>query len=318
MMNNNETDESIAGPINCNACKSSRHNFYITTGAMMSADDSSAFTFHRCDTCESVFLINPVQEEKLHSYYTENYLPYRGANAWGVYAPFVEWDDRLLNTKRVNMTLRHVQKTDDIHVLDIGCGKPDFLAKLSSMLKVNAVGVDFKAAQWDDPAYKNCSLIEGDWHTTELNYSFDVITAWHYLEHDYQPLETIEKCYTYLKPGGTLIIEVPLYEGILQKLQRETWQGWHSPRHLTLFSLRSWKKMFPDKQWQIVKHHRYGTLSAFTLWWLGRQERKKITWEGSMQHKFWSLVVWKVLLSPFFLLEKLIPMGVQIIIVRKK
>jgi SAM-dependent methyltransferase len=151
-----------------------------------------------------------------------------------------------------------------------------------------------------------------------ITYSFDLITAWHYLEHDYQPLETIAKCYKHLKPGGTLIIEVPMYEGILQKLQRETWQGWHSPRHLTLFSLRSWKKMFPDKQWQIVKHYRYGTLSAFTLWWLGRQERKKIQWGDSMQHKFWNLVAWKVLLSPFFLFEKLIPMGVQIIILRKK
>lgn len=284
----------------------------------MHVEKRDIFRFSLCHNCESIFLTNPVPESQLNQYYTDAYLPYRGEKAWGQYANFVVWDDQKLNERRVKMAMQYLQPTPEIQVLDIGCGKPDFLAQLATNPNIQTMGVDFKSAQWDDPKYKNLTLLEGDWRNIEINTQFDLITAWHYFEHDYDIQQTIAKCQQLLKPNGILLIEVPMYQGIIQKLQKQYWQGWHSPRHICLFSFKSWKMIFQENDWEIVKHNKFGTLSAFTLWWLGHQEKKNIDWSGSMQGHFWNLVFWKVLLMPFFALERLIPLGVQIIVMRKK
>ncbi len=285
---------------------------------MMHVEKRDIFRFNLCHNCESIFLTNPVPESQLNQYYTDAYLPYRGEKAWGQYANFVVWDDQKLNERRVKMAMQYLQPTPEIQVLDIGCGKPDFLAQLATNPNIQTMGVDFTSAQWDDPKYKNLTLLEGDWRNIEINTQFDLITAWHYFEHDYDIQQTIAKCQQLLKPNGILLIEVPMYQGIIQKLQKQYWQGWHSPRHICLFSFKSWKMIFQENDWEIVKHNKFGTLSAFTLWWLGHQEKKNIDWSGSMQGHFWNLVFWKVLLMPFFALERLIPLGVQTIVIRKK
>ena len=285
---------------------------------MMHKENSESYKFHRCQCCESIFLINPVPENQLTNYYTNTYLPYRGEKAWGKYAHFVVWDDQKLNARRAKMALQHLKQKSDTDALDIGCGKPDFLLQLTKAGNIRSMGIDFTSAQWEDPKYKNLTLLEGDWRNIELHKKFDLITAWHYLEHDYQLNQTIEKCKQLLKPNGILIIEVPMYQGIIQKIQKNYWQGWHSPRHISLFSYKSWKMIFSENDWEIVKHRKYGTMSAFTLWWLGYQQKKNINWSLSMESHFWNLVFWKVLLMPLFLLEQIIPMGIQTIVLKKK
>lgn len=285
---------------------------------MMHIENAESYTFHRCQHCESIFLINPVPENQLNNYYTNAYLPYRGEKAWGKYANFVIWDDRKLNARRVKMALQHLNQTTDIDVLDIGCGKPDFLAQLAQNRNIRSMGIDFTSAQWEEPKYKNLTLVEGDWRNIELHKKFDLITAWHYLEHDYEVNHTIKKCHQLLKPNGFLMIEVPIYQGLIQKIQKNHWQGWHSPRHINLFSFKSWKMIFSENDWEIVKHRKYGTMSAFTLWWLGHQQKKNIDWSVAMERYFWNLVFWKVLLMPLFALERIIPMGIQTIVLRKK
>lgn len=304
----------------CTVCSSNGHRPYIVTSTMMhTSDDEALFEFAVCDTCESVFLTNPVDESQLSEFYTDYYLPYRGASAWGKYSRWVEWDDATLNNKRANICLSEIGLSKkNINILDIGCGKPDFLATIAENNSVNATGVDFKSAQWELSKYANLTLIEGDWKTVSFSSKFDVITAWHYFEHDYQLKETVERCYDLLKPEGIIVIEVPMYQGILQKIQQKHWQGWHTPRHLTLFSIKSWKFLFPSKKWKIKKHQRYGTLSAFTLWWLGFKEKQKINWSISMENQFWELVFFKILLFPIFLFERILPMGVQLLVIQKK
>ena len=302
----------------CSICQSENHNLYIETAAMMHVEKLEIYTFNRCHNCESVFLTNPVSENQLDQYYTNAYLPYRGEKAWGKYANFVVWDDQQLNARRVELAMLYLHQKTEIDVLDIGCGKPDFLAQLAKNENIRTMGVDFTSAQWEEPKYKNLTLVEGDWRNIELHTQFDLMTAWHYFEHDYDINQTIEKCRQLLKPNGILLIEVPMYQGIIQKLQRRHWQGWHSPRHISLFSFKSWRMIFLEKDWEIVKHSKYGTMSAFTLWWLGHQEKKNIDWSGSMERHFWNLVFWKVLLMPLFALERIIPLGIQTIVIRKK
>ena len=68
----------------------------------------------------------------------------------------------------------------------------------------------------------------------------------------------------------------------------------------------------------MITHYNYGTLDSFTLWWLGKMEQKKINWSISMEKEFWPLVILKAVSFPVFLFEKLLPMGIQLVVIEKK
>ena len=301
----------------CTVCGSDSTRFYIETNAMMHPENTESYRFFSCDNCSSKFLSNPVKEFDLARYYTESYLPYRGSSAWGKFSKFVEWDDQKLNQSRRKVIQPYLPESSQIQILDVGCGKPDFLAEVAKDDRFNCTGVDFVEADWENEKYKTIDLKACDWKHSEWAQKFHIITAWHYLEHDYSIKETVAKFQDLLLPGGYLIIEVPMFEGILLKLQKQFWQGWHSPRHLNLFSKKSWGMIFNSDNWSVIQHHQFGTLSAFTLWWLGFRQKSTTNWSGSMERYFWSLVLFKILLAPFFLFEKVIPFGIQTVIIQK-
>lgn len=291
----------------------------MSTNALMHKFNDEKFIFHRCVDCETVFLTNPVSPSVLGTYYTENYLPYKGSAAWGRFSSFVEKSQKNLDFKRVKFVRKAIGTRDNsVHILDVGCGNPSFLSLIEQKMGWSCTGIDFSDAGWCGNNFDNLTLINTsieDFQSTEL---YDVITLWHYLEHDYNPSMTIEKLHEFLKPGGKLIIEVPNYQSLTAKIQGSHWQGWHSPRHLSLFSKRSFSVLFDNKKWKIEKHLKYGTLDAFTLWWLGKMEKKGINWSGNMEREFWPLVFLKVCTIPIFLFEKFFPFGVQILVVKKK
>ncbi len=309
-------DENI---VTCTVCKKSESSFYEATNALMHEANNELYIFNICANCETVFLTNPVTIDKLNIYYTENYLPYRGSNAWGKYSSFVENSQKALDLKRVNFVKKYLKNNgSNASVLDVGCGNPSFLELLNQKAKVNCTGIDFSDSGWIGKNYQDLTLMRVAIEDFKTDTLFDVITLWHYLEHDYNPNQTIETLYKCLKPDGKLIIEVPYYKSWSAKIQKSHWQGWHSPRHLSLFSKKSFDILFTNDIWKIKKHLRYGTLDTFTLWWLGKMEKKGINWSGDMAIHFWKLVFLKIITFPVFIFEKLFPLGIQILIVEKK
>ncbi len=290
----------------------------MATRALMHKQNEERYMFSKCLTCESVFLTNSVKESELNNYYTDSYLPYQGSAAWGKFSSFVENSQRKLDAKRVHIVANETKGKTDFSMLDVGCGNPSFLVLVQQKLHATCTGIDFSDNGWKNGSFDKIVLIKTTLDAFEPTHFFDVITLWHYLEHDYRSHETIEKLYKCLKPGGKLIVEVPDYKSISANAQKQFWQGWHSPRHLTLFSEKGFHALFTSDKWKITKHLRYGTMDAFTLWWLGRMEQKQINWGSSMEKEFWPLVFLKIVSFPFFLFETVFPMGIQLVVIEKK
>jgi SAM-dependent methyltransferase len=303
----------------CPVCHTTDNSFYIKTNALMHEENKEIYNFNLCNLCETVFLTNPVSISNLSSYYTDNYLPYKGALAWGKYSSFVEKSQRNLDLSRLKIIKKILSKTGpESSILDVACGNPSFLEIVKQKLNVNTTGIDFSDLGWQNKNFSALKLIKvaiEDFQTDEL---FDVITLWHYLEHDYNPQKTIEKLHQLLKSGGKIVIEVPDYKSITARNQKEYWQGWHSPRHISLFSKKSFDVLFDSEKWKIVEHKRHGTLDAFTLWWLGKMEQQNINWSQNMETHFFKLVFLKIVTFPFFALKSFFPLGIQILIVEKK
>lgn len=208
-------------------------------------------------------------------------------------------------------------KGASLRLLDVGCGKPDFLAACQKHTPWKLKGIDFSAAGWQESAYSGLDLIEGDVQTYASDEQFDLITMWHYLEHDYDPPRTLRKVYELLKPGGRAIIEVPDPQSLTRKWQGEFWEGWHTPRHTVLYTNQAFEKLCEASGLHLHQHMRYGSLDAFTLWWMGTREKAGIDWEGSMEKEFWPLVWKKVYTAPLFALERLLPLGIQVAVLER-
>ncbi|TVP43687.1 MAG: class I SAM-dependent methyltransferase [Mongoliibacter sp.] len=302
----------------CPVCSNSKSSYFISTKALMHEPNKESYIFNKCLACESVFLANSVREENLNKYYTDNYLPYKGPAAWGKYRPFIESSQRKLDRKRLAVVSSVRNSKNNFNLLDVGCGNPSFLKLAEYELNAKCTGIDFSDSGWKNRAYDQLELLKTAIADFEPNHFFDVVTLWHYFEHDYHVQETVEKLYECLRPGGKLIIEVPDYRSISARVQKQFWQGWHSPRHMTLFSKKGFYALFAEDKWTITKYYRHGTLDAFTLWWLGKMEQKQINWSESMEREFWPLVIFKVISFPFFIFEKIFPMGIQLVIIEKK
>lgn len=304
-------------PVFCSVCGSNEHTFYTETNALMHKPNHERFEFHQCDHCHSVFLTNPVSEDRLEHYYTKYYLPYRGSAPWGRFRDFVDGSQRRLDKRRVRVVSRAANTSQTIDLLDVGCGNPTFLRAANETLNVRCTGMDFSDKGWANDADTDLNLIQSTFEAFDTPQRFDVITLWHYLEHDYNLPQTARKLYDLLKPGGKLIVEVPDYQSLTARIQKTHWQGWHTPRHVTLFSKTGFQTLFPSHKWTIRQRRRYGTLDAFTLWWLGVMEKKGANWTGSMEGEFWPLVARKILSFPVFAFERLVPMGVQLLVIEK-
>lgn len=298
--------------IKCPCCGQSDFVSFIETDAHMHGRKET-FTFQQCKNCDLVFLNPRVKQESLFEYYGDHYLPYRGPSAWGRFAHFVESDLRKTDEKRVQLVKKHLIKKEDFTILDIGCGKPTFLKRLYSESGCTALGTDFSDSGWkENPGeWEGLKLFTGDIHELNISEQPDVITMWHYLEHDYDPGKTLRKVRDIASKDARLIIEVPNLNALTRKFQGPFWEGYHTPRHTAVYSPETLTFMLRKNGWEPVRLKANESLNPFALYWLGRQERKGIDWTMNMEKKFVAFVAGMLITAPLFALQRWIPLGVM-------
>jgi len=72
---------------------------------------------------------------------------------------------------------------------------------------------------------------------------FDLIIMNHLLEHVADPLGTVQRAYTLLKPGGWIVGETPNLRSLDRILMGRYWGGCHWPRHVHQFTPRTMKAL---------------------------------------------------------------------------
>jgi len=199
---------------NCPICNSDSIGSFIKTKAQMHSNNE-LFNFDQCIECQLVFLNPRVPLDELKNYYTSHYLPYRGAKAWGKFEKLVENSQHKLDLKRVKRAKDTHNISADSLILDIGCGKPSFLKACRKELKCQTLGIDFSDEGWKDDYTQFDGL---DLRVAEIKdlsaIQPDVITMWHYLEHDYYPFENLSYLKSIAKPSTKLIIEIPNFDSL--------------------------------------------------------------------------------------------------------
>ena len=76
--------------------------------------------------------------------------------------------------------------------------------------------------------------------------AFDVIAAWHVLEHLADPQAALDKLASWLAPAGILAVEVPNYESYDTRVMGEEWLGWQPKYHRWHFTPRALVRLLDE------------------------------------------------------------------------
>jgi 2-polyprenyl-3-methyl-5-hydroxy-6-metoxy-1,4-benzoquinol methylase len=304
---------------NCPICNANSIASFIKTTAQMHSS-KELFNFDQCANCQLIFLNPRVNLDNLKNYYTSYYLPYRGSEAWGKYSKLVEGSQKKLDLKRVKWVKEMCSVSPKSLILDVGCGNPSFLKACQQELNCKTLGIDFSDEGWKEQStlFKGLDLQVAEIKDLSLNLKPDIITMWHYLEHDYTPLENLTYLKSIAKPSTTLIIEIPNFDSISRKKYNENWAGWHTPRHTSLFSPDNIKLLLDKSGWNVSQLITYGTLNPYLLFWMSEIEQKGIQWNKNMENEFWDFVIGMLKFMPTKWNEKKLSLGIMTVIATPK
>ncbi|HMO16796.1 MAG TPA: class I SAM-dependent methyltransferase [Oligoflexia bacterium] len=312
----NSIDRKLLESVNCLSCGSDSSMFFINA-----KDDLSGmpglFTFVKCLDCNLVYQNPRITLDNIPDYYDDNYIAYRKRSDWGILSRFHKSSMYKHDLDKLKLISEFIKLDQSSKCLDLGCATGSFPALLNNKFSCESWGLDFKDFSTECRA-NNVSFIKGT--VSEMPFMkecFDLITMWHFLEHDYDPLDTLKRSRQFLKKGGYVIIEVPALDSLSFKVFRSVWPGLQAPQHTALYSKSSLLNVATRAGLKVVKHLPYGAFPPFFYWYAGVvfifNRGNGVNFRRHIPYYFLS----QVLTKPLFYLFDRCNMAMQTIICRK-
>lgn len=269
------------------------------------------FRFRRCNDCGLVHQSPRLRFEHIGAWYDEEYIAHRKKTDWGVLTPLYEWAMGKHDRDKLALVRRYQSLGPQSRVLDIGCGSGTFLAHLAQETGAEVHGVDFKDLS-GLPWMRRLNFHLGTLDAQDFgDQRFDLITLWHFLEHDYQPLKTLARARALLAPGGKLIIEVPRLDSLSFRLFKERWPGLQAPQHTVLFDAQGFRTMLERAGLRVTQQLPYGAFPAYFYLFCGLAF-KWLRGRGlNLSRAIYPYFAGQLLLSPVLLFERQLNLAMQ-------
>ncbi len=185
--------------------------------------------------------------EKLPSYYENvDYISHTDGNK-SLFEKMYQFVKTIAIKNKLKLINSQSQKG---RILDIGAGVGDFLA-VAKQDGWETIGIEPSDKAKAIAIKKGVLFVET---ISELeNYSFDVITMWHVLEHVPDLENQIAELKRLLKPSGTILIAVPNFNSFDANYYSNYWAAFDVPIHLWHFSKTAIQKLFAKADLKLVK-----------------------------------------------------------------
>ena len=269
----------------CPLCKSSEgRSLFEATDRLGLAKGS--FTVFQCGSCGLAYLNPRPDQSELGGYYPSTYW---GGRQKGLreYIRAKEEESK----ERYKLQALERAGVSSGRVIDIGCGRGEFLAYLQKKgFVVHGLEPGDEAARQGKEEY-GLDIIHGTLGSAKLPDSyFDAATLWHVLEHLPDPLAALTEVRGALKPGGRLFIAVPDFGGWQAEFFKEGWFGVDAPRHLTHFTRHTLASMLEEAGFRVRMTIgggiRYETVILTRSLFPGLNRRKLDALEGGRASKY--------------------------------
>lgn len=275
------------------------------------------FTFVTCDRCGLAYQNPRVKLSEIGAYYDDEYIAHRKKTNWGFLQPAYDWAMGKYDRDKDRLVRRYVALNGSSAVLDVGCAVGSFLIEMKRRYGSRVVGVDFKDCSYH-PGFDVIEFHQGLFYEQRLEAGrFDLITMWHFLEHDYDPERSLRFARDLLADDGRLIIEVPRWDSWTWRLYRERWPGLQAPQHTVLYDKAMLLNFARRAGFEVVDHLGWGAFPAYFYVFTGALF--KILRGRGINMDRWVLpyFVGQVLCWPVMLFERWLNLAMQTVVLRK-
>ncbi len=203
----------------------------------------------RCHAC-CIVNTTGVNTNEIDRAYTREYY----GSGSRKFMPLIDWGVSLttrLQAARILQAWQRQQSTNKSpSVLDIGCGRGNLLRSLQ-IKGASVLGLE----RAEFPRHERPGDFVRAGSITDPEYAgrrFDIIILKHVLEHLEQPEKVLDHITEHLNENGQLIIAVPNYSSLQQRLFAKYWFHLDLPRHLVHFESQWLLQRLSDRGYTIV------------------------------------------------------------------
>lgn len=293
---------------NCPVCQSSDTKLFFTSPDRLHGTPGE-FSYHICESCQTVFQNPMVIQEDLHLCYPTEYAPYNHTNE----IPNIDFDNLPGGNFRSDLRRAIVEEVKgkpsngsigklgkilaktaffrerafyglvidellpkgagDKFALDLGCGAGWIMEKLKK------VGWQTEGLEWNETAAQrardatNCNVFAGDFRTVDIpKNKYHLIVLNHVFEHFHDPKETLIRLKELLADGGKIVLFYPNAHAFGASWHNTDWFPWEVPRHLVFPSPKAVK--------QLAKNVGFSETKVFT-----RAFYSSVHWVSSKAYK---------------------------------
>jgi SAM-dependent methyltransferase len=303
-------------PVDCYACGSPESIPFVNAEDDLTGKPGR-FSFVKCRNCRLAYQNPRLKLEHIGEYYDDEYIAHRTKTDWGWLTPFYKRAREKHDRDKTALAERYVKLGPGSEVLDVGCGAGTFVVRIASRTGAHATAVDLKDLP-ERPALADLDFRRGLFHEQDFGARrFDLITMWHFLEHDYDPPRTLRTARDLLAPEGRLVIEVPRLDSATWKLFHERWPGLQAPRHKVLFTRQSLEMMVEAAGLEVVEYLPYGAFPPYFYLFAGAAF-KLLKGRGlDLDRAMLPYFLGQVLLFPVLLMERRLNLAMQTVVCRR-
>lgn len=315
-INEQAPDPSWMEPVACYYCGADDHRPLETAQDDLTGKPGD-FTFVTCNRCGLAYQTPRIDIDHIGRYYDDEYIAHRKETNWGLLSKFYEWGMDKHDREKEKLVRRFVDLDQTTRVLDVGCGSGSFLQKLRRNYEAEVAGVDFKDLT-HLPFFEGVTFYQGLFYDQDLPHdSFDLVTMWHFLEHDYDPLRTLETAGRVLRRSGRLVIEVPRLDCVSYKLYRNRWPGLQAPQHTVLYSKQMLLNFVRQAGFEVEAYLPYGAFPAYFYLFAGAAFRWRRGKGINFRRAIYPYFLGQLALSPILLFERYLNLAMQTVVCRR-
>lgn len=236
--------------IACLVCGNTQIQKELTCKDFVATGES--FDLHRCTKCSFLFTNPRPGALEIGKYYqSDRYVSHAGNKENFSFMYKVYDVVRDYSIKQKISLIKSYHRGGKL--MDLGCGLGYFLDGVIKDNTFNSLGVDISDEAIDYVKNKFGYNVLQEASLDQLDeYSFDVITQWHVLEHVHLLNERMQQLHRLLKPDGTMFIAVPNSNSWDAKHYQSHWDGYDVPRHLYHFNQQSFSLLMQKHGFKVV------------------------------------------------------------------